>query len=112
TERAKQALAPVAKAHGLGQWWVDDAVSTTCHVRLPSATADRVISQLQVRGIKARQWWDKGCHVQPAYAHYPRGDLSITERLGASVVALPFYVDIPPHQLSTVATTLDAILKS
>lgn len=112
TERAKQALNPVAKAHGLGQWWVDDAVSTTCHVRLPSATADRVISQLQVRGIKARQWWDKGCHVQPAYAHYPRGDLSVTERLGASVVALPFYVDIPPHQLSTVATTLDAILKS
>ena len=112
TERAKQALNPEAKAHALGQWWVDDAVSTTCHVRLTSATADRVISQLQVRGIKARQWWDKGCHVQPAYAHYPRGDLSVTERLGASVVALPFYVDIPPHQLSTVASTLDAILKS
>ena len=111
TERAKQALTPVAMAHDLGQWWVEDAVSTTCHIRLPTATADVVISQLQVRGIKARQWWDKGCHVQPAYAHYPRGDLSVTERLGASVVALPFYVDIPAHQLSMVATTLDAILK-
>lgn len=110
TKRAKQALAPVVAAHQLGQWWVEDAVSTTCHICLPTPTADRVISQLQVRGVKARQWWDKGCHVQPAYAHYPRGDLRVTERLGASVVALPFYVDIPTHHLATVATTLDAIL--
>ena len=49
-----------------------------------------VISQLQVRGIKARQWWDKGCHTQPAYAKYPHGDLSVTKMLGASVISLPF----------------------
>lgn len=111
TEICKRELTPVAERHRLTQWWVEDAVSTTCNIRLPSLTADTVISQLQVRGIKARQWWDKGCHAQPAYAKYPRGDLSVTEQLGASVVSLPFYVDIPETSLVRVAATLDDVLK-
>jgi dTDP-4-amino-4,6-dideoxygalactose transaminase len=110
TEHCKNALTPVAEKHGLTLWFPKDAISTTCNIRLPSLIADKVISQLQVRGIKARQWWDKGCHVQPAYSRYPHADLSITEKLGMSVVSLPFYVDIPPQQLSAVASTLDDIL--
>ena len=110
TEQCNAALAPVAEKHHLLLWFPEDAVSTTCNIRLPSLAADLVISQLQVRGIKARQWWDKGCHVQPAYAKYPHGDLSITEKLGASVVSLPFYIDIPPSHLAHVAITLDEIL--
>jgi dTDP-4-amino-4,6-dideoxygalactose transaminase len=110
TEVCKRALTPVAQKHNLTLWFPEDAVTTTCNVRLPTVSADSVISQLQVRGIKARQWWDKGCHVQPAYASYPHGDLSVTQQLGASVVSLPFYVDIAPQHLATVATTLDDIL--
>ena len=110
TDICKRELGPVAEKHRLLMWFPQDAVTTTCNIRLPTPTADRVISQLQVRGIKARQWWDKGCHTQPAYAKYPRGDLSVTEKLGASVVSLPFYVDIPPRQLAIVAATLDDIL--
>ena len=110
TETCQRALAPVAKQHNLLLWFPENAVSTTCNIRLPNLTADTVISQLQVRGIKARQWWDKGCHTQPAYAKYPHADLSVTQQLGASVVSLPFYVDIPPQHLATVATTLSDIL--
>ncbi len=110
TQICEQALAPVLKKHNAMMWLPENAVSTTCNIRLPSPTADLVISQLQVRGIKARQWWDKGCHTQPAYSNYPRADLSVTERLGKSVVALPFYVDIPPHHLTLVATKLDEVL--
>lgn len=110
TEICKRELAPIAKKHNLLLWFPEDAVTTTCNIRLPSLNADKIISQLQVRGIKARQWWDKGCHVQPAYAKYPHGDLSITQRLGQSVVALPFYVDIPPAQLAAVAANLNDIL--
>lgn len=110
TETCKRALSPLAQKHQFMLWFPDDAVTTTCNIRLPTLTADKVISQLQVRGIKARQWWDKGCHRQPAYAQYPRHDLSVTEKLGASVVSLPFYVDIPPHHLALVASTLDDVL--
>ena len=88
----------------------EDAVTTTCNVRLPTPDADKVISQLQVRGIKARQWWDKGCHVQPAYANYPHSDLAVTKALGASMVSLPFYVDIPTRHLDMVARALDEVL--
>jgi dTDP-4-amino-4,6-dideoxygalactose transaminase len=65
---------------------------------------------LQVRGIKARQWWDKGCHVQPAYARFPRAELPVTEKLGRSTVGLPFYADIPPEHLTITAGVLDEIL--
>lgn len=109
-DTCQRALAPVATKHDLTLWFPDDAVTTTCNIRLPSLAADLVISQLQVRGIKARQWWDKGCHRQPAYAKYPHGDLAVTDRLGASVVSLPLYVDIPPEHLATVAHTLDDVL--
>ena len=110
TEHCKAALEPVAEKHQLLLWFPDDSVTTTCNIRLPSATADRVISQLQVRGIKARQWWDKGCHVQPAYSKYPHSDLSVTKALCTSVVSLPFYVDIPTHHFALVAAALDDIL--
>lgn len=110
TELCRQALDPVAEKHRLTLWFPEDAVTTTCNIRLPTLTADKVISQLQVRGIKARQWWDKGCHMQPAYARYPHGDLAVTEKLGACVVSLPFYVDIPPQHLAAVAAALDAVL--
>ena len=108
----KAGLEPLAKKHGLTLWFPEDAVSTTCNVRLPAETADAVISQLQVRGIKARQWWDKGCHTQPAYAKYPHSDLNVTKMLGASVISLPFYVDIDPRQLARVASSLSEILEN
>jgi dTDP-4-amino-4,6-dideoxygalactose transaminase len=111
-EACKKVLLPVVEKHKLLLWFPEDAVTTTCNVRLPTLTADRVISQLQVRGIKARQWWDKGCCVQPAYAKYPRFDLSVSDRLGASMVSLPFYVDIPHEHLAIVARTLDEILSA
>ncbi len=110
TQACKAALATVAARHGFQLWFPEDAVSSTCNIRLATPTADRVISQLQIRGIKARQWWDKGCHLQPAYAKYPRGDLRVTQRLGASMVSLPFYVDIPRDHLQSVADALDMIL--
>ncbi len=70
-----------------------------------------MISQLQRHGIKARQWWDKGCHRQPAYASFPHGALTHTERMGASLVSLPFYLDIPGHHIAYIADHLAAILE-
>lgn len=109
-EHCRSVLEPVAAKHNLTLWLPKDSVTTTCSIRLPTPDADKVISQLQVRGIKARQWWDKGCHVQPAYANYPHEDLTLTKALGASVVALPFYADIPKHHLDLVAQALDEVL--
>lgn len=108
----RKVLDPVIEKHRLLLWFPDGAVTTTCNLLLPTPTADAVISQLQVRGIKARQWWDKGCYVQPAYMKYPTMDLPISKKLGASMVSLPFYIDIPHAQLAHVAAMLDTVLSA
>ncbi len=108
----RKVLDPVIEKHHLKLWFPEDAVTTTCNVLLSAPIADSVISQLQVRGIKARQWWDKGCYVQPAYMKYPVTDLTVTKKLGASMVSLPFYIDIPHDQLAYVAAALDEVLST
>jgi dTDP-4-amino-4,6-dideoxygalactose transaminase len=112
TDYCMAALAPLAKKHNVILWFPDDGVSSTCNIRIAKQEADLVISQLQVRGIKARQWWDKGCHLQPAYSKYAHTELEVTHRLGHSVISLPFYVDIPREHLDYVAHHLADILDS
>lgn len=110
TNHYMELLTPLAKKHKLTVWLDKDSYTSTCNIRLPEGKADAVISQLQVRGIKARQWWDKGCHRQPAYAKYPRTDLPVTEKLASSLVSLPFYVDIPERHIALVAGKLAEVL--
>jgi len=112
TEKYIKALAPIAKKHHFIVWLDHENISSTCNIRLPDEKADSVISQLQRRGIKARQWWDKGCHRQPAYSSYPRGDLAVTEKLANTLVSLPFYIDIPDSHIAHMATHLDEILSN
>lgn len=101
----------IAKKHKLVLGLDKDKYISTFSIRLPYAKADYVISQLQVRGVKARQWWDKGCHNQPAYAKYPRsGDLPVTNAIANSIVALPYYIDIPDAHIAYVAKNLDEVL--
>jgi dTDP-4-amino-4,6-dideoxygalactose transaminase len=103
---------PLAKKHNFVLWMDRDDVTSTCSLRLSEPKADAVISQLNGHGIKARQWWDKGCHRQPAYASYPHEELKVTQAIGDSIVALPFYLDIPRHQIGVMAECLDAILSA
>lgn len=110
THKYQQALAPVAKKHNLTVWLQDDVISSTCNIRLPQGNADAVISLLQRNGVKARQWWDKGCHCQPAYRSYPRDELTVTNNLAASLVSLPFYVDIPDAHITYSVDHLTEIL--
>lgn len=105
-------LRPIAEKHKFTIWLDEENVSSTCNIRLAKPEADRVISQLQVRGIKSRQWWDKGCHPQPAYAKYPKGDLTQTELMTASLVSLPYYIDIPEGHIAHTVEKLDKILKN
>lgn len=104
------AFQPIADKYKLTLWLQKGTVISTCSFRLPDGRADRVISQLQSRGIKARQWWDKGCHRQPAYGSYPYTDLSVTQAIGDSLVSLPFYQDIPDEHIDYMKRHLEDIL--
>ena len=93
-------------APGFAQGWL----TTVLNVRLPAGSADRVIAGLTAHGVDARQWWDKGCHRQPAFADCPAVALPVTEALAGSVVGLPFHADLTPAEVATVAAALSATL--
>jgi dTDP-4-amino-4,6-dideoxygalactose transaminase len=92
---------------GYGNGW---ATGTTSVV-LPRP-AEAVARQLRHGGIDTRSWWGQGCHVQPAFADCPRGQLPVTEELGASVLGLPHFPDMRERDVARVAGALQAALSS
>lgn len=86
--------------------WGVDWVTSVCCVRLPDGLADAVELGLDLFGIQTRRWWGAGCHAEPAFADCPRGDVSVTGRLGQSVIGLPFAVDMNATEISRVAAAL------
>jgi dTDP-4-amino-4,6-dideoxygalactose transaminase len=70
-------IAGVSLSPGFGAGWV----SSTCNIVLTEPVADEVIAYLGGRAIETRQWWGRGCHRQPAFAHLPRTPLPVTESL-------------------------------
>jgi dTDP-4-amino-4,6-dideoxygalactose transaminase len=87
---------------GYGNGWV----SSTTNVLLPPDSATRTAWALQRLGIETRAWWEQGCHVQPAFADCPRGDLPVTEELGGRVLGLPHFPDMQKRQVDAVVDAL------
>jgi dTDP-4-amino-4,6-dideoxygalactose transaminase len=69
---------------------------------VPEGDLDNLIVQLGDNQIEARRWWVKACHQQPAYSHYSRSDLPVTERMVKSVLALPFSVDMTRDEVAFI----------
>jgi dTDP-4-amino-4,6-dideoxygalactose transaminase len=86
--------------------WGLNWTTSVCCVNLPEGSAETVEQMLNDRGIDTRRWWGLGCHTNPAFASYPRGDLAHTDRLGRSVIGLPFSIDLDNEQISRIAATL------
>lgn len=90
--------------------WGIDWVTSVCSVQLPDGSVDAVRSAMEAEGVETRCWWDKGCHDNPAFAHYPRTDLSQTRALASCVVGLPFAIDLDEQDVSRIATALAGAL--
>ncbi|WP_396593474.1 DegT/DnrJ/EryC1/StrS family aminotransferase [Brevundimonas sp. R86498] len=86
--------------------WGVDWVTSVCSVRLPDGTTDHVEQTLAAADIGTRRWWDQGCHTNTAFAGYPCDALPATERLGQSVIGLPFAIDMDERQISRISGAL------
>lgn len=95
-------LPEVAFQPGWGSTWA----TSVCCVRLPDGMAEAAERSLNTEGVDTRRWWGMGCQTNPAFADCPRGDLVQTERLGGSVIGLPFSIDLDHEQISRVAAAL------
>jgi dTDP-4-amino-4,6-dideoxygalactose transaminase len=91
----------------LPEGWGQDWLSTTCVVRLkdPAATAP-VLDALHAASVETRAWWGRGMHTHRAFAGYPRLALPTTERLAATVLGLPFFIDMTAEEIDTVCAAL------
>jgi dTDP-4-amino-4,6-dideoxygalactose transaminase len=77
-------------------------------VRVPSR--DRVVRELNQRGIQALVHYPVPFHVQPAFRFlgYRRGDFPVAERLAREAISLPIYPELQPRQIEYVARELIA----
>jgi dTDP-4-amino-4,6-dideoxygalactose transaminase len=89
----------LALSPGFGDGWV----SSTCNVAFDRPVADEAMRTLSEAGVDSRQWWSKGCHREPAFSEYPRGDLSVTEDLGRRVLGLPFHEALDEDDIGRIA---------
>ncbi|MCD4780627.1 MAG: DegT/DnrJ/EryC1/StrS family aminotransferase [Candidatus Omnitrophica bacterium] len=73
---------------------------------------DRVLDQMQARGIGVLIHYPIPVHLQEAYADlgYARGDFPVSERLGDEELSLPMFPHITGEQVDTVCLTLKEIV--
>ena len=90
---------------GYGAGWV----SCYCNVAV-NQPVDELIARLRERGIETRRWWQRGVDTQPAYREFSHDALPITQGLGESVFALPFFHDITRDDVERVVQTLRTLL--
>jgi dTDP-4-amino-4,6-dideoxygalactose transaminase len=72
-------------------------------VRVPSR--DRVVRELNQRGIQALVHYPVPFHLQPAFRFlgYRKGHFPVAERLAREAVSLPIYPEMRPAQIERVA---------
>jgi dTDP-4-amino-4,6-dideoxygalactose transaminase len=70
------------------------------------ASRDRLMRNAAARGIELRRYFVPPCHEHPQFAAAPRGDLTMTDRLGARVVSLPLWEDMTDEMLGRIVASL------
>lgn len=73
---------------------------------------DRVQDRLEQRGVQCRPYFTP-IHLQPYYREmfgFGEGDFPITERVGRSVLALPFFTGLQQEQIEYVVASLREVL--
>ena len=107
--RAALALTPQIRFQsGWGTAWL----SSVCVVETPAWAAPAMAERLRTWGVETRDWWGEGCHVQPAFRQCPRGPLPVTERLAASTLGLPFFIDLPETASARIVEALQDALET
>ncbi len=89
----------------LQQGFAGDALPAVLVVRLTAPAAD-VARDLAARGIQTRRWYCPPLHRHPAFARFPRGDLTVCEVLGERSLGLPWFAGMTPTQCRAVVDEL------
>jgi dTDP-4-amino-4,6-dideoxygalactose transaminase len=96
----------------LGQQSVDAAtIRSVCAYLLPDPPArDRAESLLRERGIGTRRWYWPTIDRQPAFGHVHHLPTPIADAIGACLLGVPFYPDLPEDAIEEIAAGLGGAL--
>ena len=88
---------PILLQKGWGKTWV----SSNCVIRLESSERKLELAQrLSSEQIQTRDWWNQGCHLEPAFQQYLFFDaFGHTKRLADISLGIPFYKDITTESI-------------
>ena len=88
--------------------WGINWVSSTCVIRFKSRSLKTIAAQLlDEAGIQTRDWWNGGCHAEPAFKSMRTvGDLPNTKVLAEITIGIPFYRDIEDSKIEKIINTL------
>lgn len=107
--RAGLALTPQIRFQtGWGTGWV----SSVCVIEAPPWSGPAMAERLGALGVDTRDWWGAGCHLHPAFADCPRGPLPVTDRLAASTLGLPYFIDLPEDASARIAWAVQDALEA
>ena len=76
----------------------------------PHIDRDRVIEQLEARGIPSRVYFTP-IHLEPYYRQrfgFKPGDFPVAERVAASILALPFHTNLSDAEMDEVVAALQS----
>jgi perosamine synthetase len=76
----------------------------------PRIDRDRVIEQLEARGIPSRVYFTP-IHLEPYYRErfgFRPGDFPVAERVAASILALPFHTNLSDAEMDEVVAALQS----
>jgi len=91
---------------GFGEAWIGSMLN----IVLEGPYADHIQRNLFEKGIETRQWWGKGCHREPHFLKAKGEALKTTDRLGKSVLGIPFYRDLSNDQILYICACLNEVL--
>ncbi len=95
-------VAAVSLLAGQGDEWL----ASTLNVRFCGPWTIDIAQALLMRGIDTRRWWGDGCHRQPAFRDFDHDTMTATERLSASVLGLPLFLDMGQTIIKEVVAAL------
>jgi len=91
---------PIQFQKGWGINWI----SSSCVIQFEDEHQKHVAQQnWTAQKIQTRNWWNQGCHLEPAFADYKFIDLhGNTNRLAKNTLGIPFFCDISESSIDMI----------
>lgn len=73
-------------------------------------TTERITELCEKERIETRLWWQKGCHLMPAFESVDRTKLVKTEDISSRYVGLPFHLYLPEYYWELIENIIERSL--